>query len=168
MSEQDQIPELSGEQAQDFAALQAMANDAPAMPGQPEEPIQPERPPLEKEIAAALLMVSKVLGPILPTVAKIYSEETCEAVGNALAPLCNKYGWLQDGIGGKYGEEIMCLVVVGPIAYATVIAAQGDIAARSPKKQTEALAGADIENVKQPEQPAAGAKTLTVGAPIPA
>lgn len=141
------------EQAAELAALEGLVKAAPAVPvpGEEQKPEAVPRPPLEQEIAGMLLMVTGILGPILPTVAKIYSKETCEAIGQAVAPVCKKHGWLQEGIGGKWGEEIMALVVVGPIGWATIEAAKADIAART----------------KAPEKPAQGQLPLQEKTPVP-
>lgn len=159
----EDLPVMEPEQAQDLAALMSQADAGPLEPGQVQEPEPAQRLPLEQEIAGALQMASTVIAPMLPSVAAIYTEETCTAIGAALAPLCKKYGWLQNGIGGEYGEEIMALCIVGPIGYATVIAAKSDIAQR--KKSA-----VDVES-RQVEQAAAttpGSKTVIIGAPVPA
>lgn len=166
-----QTQTVQAEQAADLAALQAAAVEGQTAPGTPgaEAPVAPA---LEKELAGLLLMVSAMLKPALPSVAAIYTQETCEAVGLHVANVCNKHGWLQGGIGGKYGEEIMCLAVVGPIAWATVEAAKTDIQARkaTAKKSAGTSGGADIEAkpVAFQANPNQDGKAVTVGAPIEA
>lgn len=168
---QTQTQTVQAEQAADLATLQAAAVEGQPTSGTPGA-AAPVAPALEKEFAGLLLMVSAMVKPALPSVAAIYTQETCEAVGLHIANVCNKHGWLQGGIGGKYGEEIMCLAVVGPIAWATVEAAKTDIQARraAAKKSAATLGGADIEakpvtvqaNLNQ------DGKAVTVGAPIQA
>jgi hypothetical protein len=129
-------PAFSGEQHADLMQLERMAADGEAaanapMPG--EEPAAP-RPALSQEITGLLEVASKMVGPMFPSVAKIYTPEICQAVGVAVAPVCEKHGWLQGGIGGKYGEELMALFIVGPLVWQTAEAVKADIAARKPKK----------------------------------
>jgi hypothetical protein len=139
---------MQAEQAADFAALQAQADAgdiaAPGAPGTGQE--APPAVPLADQLAGLLQMLTGLLKPVLPTVASIYSPEVCSAVGNAMAPVCNKHGWLQDGIGGKYAEEIMALAVIAPLGYATVQAAKSDIAANKAKEipAPEKSAGASL------------------------
>lgn len=166
---ENQEPTLQAEQAADLRQLEAMAADAPQAPGMaPETAPAPEAPALDKELASVLLMVSKMVAPALPSVAAIYTPETCELIGGSVAAVCNKHGWLQGGIGGKYGEELMCLAVVGPIAWATVEAAKTDIEARrKDAKPVEGKGGGlGAVTLEKPvtvptEQP--GQKSVTVG-----
>jgi len=168
MIEETSAPEQSGEQMQDLAALHAMASDAPPLPGDAPEPSEPEKAPLADEISGMLKMLSAVVAPFFPTVAEIYSAERCDAIGEGVAPLCRKYGWLEGGIGGKYAEEIMAAVIVLPVAWSTVEAVKGDLAARRPKQEKTgaALAGADIERVTHADVGAPGQKTVTIGGVI--
>jgi hypothetical protein len=135
-------PTISGEQQADLLQLQRLAAEGEAAANAPvagqAEPVR-EGPTLEQEIAAMLTMVAGMVKPALPSVAALYPPQVCETIGTTLGAVCNKHGWLQSGIGGKYGEEIMCLVILGPLAWATVEAAKGDIAARKPKKPEEQI-----------------------------
>jgi hypothetical protein len=132
-------PAIDPEQAAELAALNAAANAAePVQPGEA-QPAQ-QGPTLEQEITAMLTMVAGMVKPALPSVAGLYPPVVCETIGKTLGAVCDKHGWLQSGIGGKYGEEIMCLVILGPLAWATVEAAKTDIAARAPKKPDESAA----------------------------
>ena len=152
----------SEEQAADFAALQRMADDAPRAPGDPEPEPEPVRLSLDQEIAGMLQMIAGVLQPVLPSVAKIYSPEVCGAVGGAVAPVCIKHGWLQGGIGGKYGEEIMMLVVVAPLAWATMEATKTDIAARKPQPATKQQ-GIDLDAPAAVPAASAGSNKVIIG-----
>ncbi len=165
---QEPVTELSSERAADFAALDRAAREqeqtAAADGGEVDAAPVID---LGKEIAGALLVVSKMIGPMFPSVAAIYSEEMCLAVGGSMVPVCEKYGWLQGGIGGKYGPEIACLAVVGPLAWMTVEAAKADIAARRPAKPENL--GLDFEAAPvQGAAAAPGQKTVTFGAPVAA
>lgn len=168
--DQDSAPEMSAEQAADFAALQAAANSGePAPAGQGQDP-EPARLKLADEISTMLGLLVGVVTPIFPSLAGIYTPEVIQAVGNASQPLCEKHGWLQDGVGGKYGEEIMFLAVVAPLAWATHGAVKTDLAARAATKPPEQrgglIASAGIESsTATPDQVIdPRARTVTFGA----
>ncbi len=158
--------DLSTEQAADFAALEngAREEETTALAGAENGQGVAQAVPvveLNKEIAGALLMVSRMVAPALPSVGALYTEEVCNTIGNSIAPVCEKYGWLQDGVGGKYGPEILCLCIVGPIAWATVEAAKADIAARKPAKPESPGISFDAGGMVPAEAP--GAKTVQFG-----
>jgi hypothetical protein len=88
---------------------------------------------LQQEIAGLLIVASKVVAPVMPRVAAIYSTETCEAVGAAVAPVCVKRGWLQGGLTHGWGEEISAAIVLVPLSIATYHAGQADVAAWNTK-----------------------------------
>lgn len=168
----DAPDELTTERASDLAALETAVRAQEAIAQESQETGQGGENgvlvvELHREIAGALSMVSKMLAPALPSVAAIYTDEVCAAIGNSLAPVCEKYGWLQDGVGGKYGPEILALCIVGPIAWATVEAAKTDLAAKKPKKP-ESL-GINLDATPGPEvggQAAPGQKTVSFGSVI--
>jgi len=163
-------PALPAEAAAELRALELAAsndpNDQPE-PADPNAPVPVLPPPLGEELAAMLLMMSKVAAPAFPSLGAIYTEETCGAVGMAVAGVCDKYGWLQGGVGGEYGPELMCLCVVGPIAFATYGAVQGDIAARKAKERPQ---GDPAKPGKVTPPPGAygapGSDTVTIGAVV--
>lgn len=159
-------PEMSGEAAADWRALEQMAEGDPNAVPDPDAPPPPPPPPaLDTELAGMLLMLSKIAAPAFPSVAALYTEETCGAVGASVAAVCDKYGWLQGGIGGEYGPELMCLCVVGPLAFATYSAAQTDIEARRPKEGPKSLKTGEPDPA--PGSPRApGADTVTIGAVV--
>jgi hypothetical protein len=168
-TKQTNAPELDGEQAAAFASLQARA-DAQHVPGQAEP--EPEAPsvPLADQISGMLGMLVGVVTPMFPSLALIYTPEAVEQVGVALQPLCEKHGWFEDGISGKYGEEVMALIVVGPLAYATYAGISSDIAARKPQKTIAAIDG-PITPSSAPVAARAGdgnPGAVTVGEVIPA
>jgi hypothetical protein len=172
----EDAPLPDGEEAADFAALSRMASDDPnAVPVEGEAEAVPALP-LDKEIAGALQMIVGIVGPMFPSLAAIYTTEVCESVGAAVSPVCEKYGWLQGGIGGEYGPEIMCAIVVAPLGYATYIAVNNDMEARREKSREKAatrIAGAGGvipqkpgENVVAGALRTPGSDTVTFGAPI--
>lgn len=127
---QDDMP---GEQAAELAAIHALAGEQ-VIPGAPVEEQEPEAEPLAVQIAGLLGMVVGLAGPVFPSLQMIYTPETIERVGLALAPVCDKHGWLQGGIGGKYKEELMAIAIVGPLAWATYAGVSQDIANRKPQQ----------------------------------
>lgn len=131
-----EIEQLSSEQAQDLAALEALANDQPLLPGQEPEPapVDPVQA-LADEIAGIVLSVSAVLAPALPSLKRIYTPEASKAVGLAVAGVCGKHGWLSGGLMGEYAEEISAAIILLPLSVATYQGVKGDIA--SLKEKTE-------------------------------
>lgn len=122
---------------------------------------------LEAEIAALAKVAVAMLGPMFPSLREVYTPETIEAAASVTAPLCRKHGWLPNGIGGKYAEEIAAAAVLAPLAYATYRGITHDLAEAQRKKagQGEATPLPDL-SAQAPEAPAAP-KTVTFGAPIP-
>lgn len=154
----------SSEQAADLAALQAAAMPD-AAPGAPVA-AEPAGPDLAQELAAAVTVAVAILGPIYPSLKEIYTEQATQSAAGAVAAVCNKHGWLQGGMMGKYGEEITCLLVVGPLAVATYKGIQADTAARERAKP--ATEPGDLLDLAQPAPepaPGVGQKTVTFGAP---
>lgn len=166
----DDEPALpDGEEAADFAALTRMAGDDPnVMPVEGDD--APPALALNDEIAGALKMLVGVVGPMFPSLTKIYSDEVCESVGAAVAPVCEKYGWLQGGIGGEYGPEIMCAIVVAPLGYATYIGINNDIEERREEarrarggSKPQAVGGTPVAGALRTP----GSDTVSFGAVIP-
>ncbi len=153
----------STEQAADFAALQAAANEAEAAaPGAPAEPVA-HVPDLGQEIAGLIKVAVVTLSPMFPSLKRTYTPEVTEAAAGAIAAVCNKHGWMQGGMFGEYGEEIACLAIVGPLAFSTYQGITADMAeAKARDKPAEQIAG-PAEPVTAP-----GSKTVTFGAPAPA
>ena len=147
------------EQAADLAALQAAATEqaqAQAL-AQP----QPEPgPDLAKEIAALVGVAVATLGPLFPSLRTTYTPEVTQAAAQAVAAVCDKHGWMQGGMMGRWGEEIACLAIVGPLAYQTAQGIKADLAAREEKPKDPAK----LEAPKVPNQ-TPGQKTVTFGAP---
>lgn len=115
---------LSSEQAADLGALQAAAGAVEPLPGQEQEP---QGPDLAKELAGMLAVAVQTLKPAFPSLGEIYTEETIGAASAAVAGVCVKHGWLGGGLFGQWGEEIACVAVVGPLAFATYQGVQGDL-----------------------------------------
>jgi hypothetical protein len=153
----------STEQAADFAALQAAANEGGGAPGAPAEPVA-HVPDLGQEIAGLMKVAVATLSPMFPSLKRTYTPEVTEAAAGAIAAVCNKHGWMQGGMFGEYGEEIACLAIVGPLAFSTYQGITGDLAeAKARDKKPEQIAG--------PSAPLAvgtGGKTVTFGDPVQA
>jgi hypothetical protein len=127
MEDQDVVQE---EQKSDLAQLQAMAVDGgAAVPGVVDEPVPEIK--LADEISGLLQMLVGVGAPMFPSLAMIYTPETVKQVGEAIEPVCRKHGWLQDGMGGKYKEEMLAMAIVAPLGFATWQGIKADIAART-------------------------------------
>lgn len=159
-----QIEGQSAEQAADLAALQAMAGP---VPGQEEGATAPEAaagPDLAGEIAGIVQAAVGMLAPMFPSLPGIYTPEATQAAAAATAAVCDKHGWMQGGLMGRWGEEIACAAIVGPLAFATYHGVKGDIAARQPVEPSRS--GELNLSAPVPTAPATG-KGVTFGAPIP-
>lgn len=99
-----------------------------------------------RAVAAILEMASPMIAPLYPSVAAVYTQETCAQVGAALGPVMAKYGIDLGEWGGRYKEEITALFVCVPVALATLKAIKADVAAKVPPNpaqiEAEAMAGA--------------------------
>lgn len=153
----------SAEQSADLAALRAAADEQAAALA----PVEPAGPDLGAEIRDALGLVVGILGAALPSLREIYTEPVREAVGASVAAVCQKHGWLQGGVMGKWGEEIACAAVVLPLAYATVRGVKADVAAiKAAAVEKQGEPDAQVEQA----EPVPGAlrepgqRTVTIGA----
>jgi len=125
---------MSMEQAAEWQALQGMAQeDETSAVTAPAEDV----PDLAEEIAGALLMAASVAAPVFPSLGQIYDAPTCERVGSALAPVCKKHGWLTDGIGGQYKEELLAIAVIAPLGIATYNGIKTDLERKKKKPEPQ-------------------------------
>jgi len=157
----EDAPTASAEQAADLAALEAAAAGQ-AQPGGQVANVEPEKqgPTIQEEIAGLMGVAVAVLSPMLPSLKTIYTLEAIGAASGALGALCEKHGWLGGGLMGKYGEEIACLAVVGPLAYATYNGVRADLAAMEKSKPIDAVAkGEGIDLGAKVEAPAPTERT---------
>lgn len=154
---------------QRLAQSAAEAEPAPGGPDLVDVGAEPSAPAvnLEAEIAALAKVAVAMLGPMFPSLREVYTPETIEAAASVTAPLCRKHGWLPNGIGGKYAEEIAAAAVLAPLAYATYRGITHDLAEAKRKKAGEG--GAEpLPDLSAPVPDAPPApKTVTFGAPIP-
>lgn len=155
----------TSEQAADLAALQAAANDnAPGAPGAaPVAEAAPHVPDLAEEIAGLVTVAVATLGPMFSSLKGIYTPEVTQAAAQAIARVCQKHGWLQNGMMGRYGEEIACIAIVGPLALQTYKGVMADLEARKPKQAERIAPPAPTEAT-----PTEGQKTVTFGDPVEA
>lgn len=150
----------NAEQAADLAALEAAAAQQAPAPGAPGETVQEAPPNLADELSAMIKIAVATLKPALPSLEEIYTPEATGAASAAIAGVCQKHGWLNGGLMGKWGEEIACLAIVGPLAFATYQGVNKDLAAakaKAEKKKPEALTN-QISQAPGPES-----KTVTFG-----
>lgn len=151
----------SAEQAADLAALQAAASE----PGPTSTGIQAEGPPpgpdLATEIAGLVSVAVATLGPMFPSLKATYTPEITQAAAQAVAAVCVKHGWAQNGLMGQWGEEIACLAICGPLAWQTAQGIKADLEARKPAKEpAQAIAGPDL-SAPAPAPGPAPSKTVT-------
>ena len=161
---------MQAEQAADFAALQAAANEDSAGPpaGAPADAsAQPAGPDLATEISGLIKVAVATLSPMFPSLKRTYTPEVSDAAAGAIAAVCNKHGWMQGGMFGEYGEEIACLAIVGPLAFTTYQGIKADMAeAKAKEPPAQQLAAPDLSATAPAVD--VGSKTVSFGAPAPA
>lgn len=135
--EQKQTAPPNAEQAADLAALQFAAAGAP-LPVTVTATEQAPKIDLAAELAGLMALTVGTIGPMFPSLRTIYTDDTMQAASAAIASVCNKHGWMQDGVGGRFGEEIAAAFVLGPLAWATYAGIKGDLAAMARDKKPEA------------------------------
>lgn len=169
MDTNDKASAPSAEQAADFAALQAAANEASAGPPVAGEAAQVPNLDLAHELEGLIKVAVATLAPIFPSLRETYTPEVTTAAAGAIAAVCNKHGWMQGGMFGEWGEEIACAAIVGPLALTTYQGIAQDMArAKAQAKQREA------ERISAPAAPVSvtdtgptPSKGVTIGVPMP-
>ncbi len=169
MDTNDKTTAPSAEQAADFAALQAAANEASAGPPVGGEAVPVPNLDLAHELEGLIKVAVATLAPIFPSLRETYTPEVTTAAAGAIAAVCNKHGWMQGGMFGEWGEEIACAAIVGPLALTTYQGITQDMArAKAQAKQREA------ERISAPAAPVSvtdtgptPSKGVVFGAPIP-
>nr|WP_315540539.1 hypothetical protein [uncultured Comamonas sp.] len=154
----------SAEQAAELAALQAMAGPVPGQEESEGEQEVAAVPDLAQELAGIVQAAVGMLAPMFPSLPGIYTPEATQAAAAATAAVCRKHGWMQGGMMGRWGEEIACAVIVGPLAFATYHGVKADIAARQPAEPSRS--GELNLSAPVPTAPGTG-KGVTFGAPVP-
>jgi hypothetical protein len=151
------------EQAADLAALQAAASADPGALSARPQAEAPPGPDLATEIAGLVAVAVATLGPVFPSLRATYTEETTRAAAEAVARVCVKHGWATNGLMGKWGEEIACAAIVGPLAWQTYAGIKADLEARQPAKPAQAIAGPDL-SAPTPVPAAPTSKTVSFAA----
>lgn len=124
----DKVKNLSPDQAVELAQIEAEAMESQAVTAPMEAETQ-SGPSLKDELSGLVKMAVSMLSPAFPSLEKIYTDETIRTATSAIAAVCNKHGWLQDGLMGEYSEEITAAVIILPLAYATYQGVSADMAA---------------------------------------
>lgn len=118
----------------DLQALEAQAQAIDAETAIPDPAATPEQEAVKldvaAELAALLQTVTGLLTPAFPSLATIYTEATCRRLGEAAAPVMDKYGLSVGGLFDRWGAEITLAAVALPVALATVQGVKADIADR--------------------------------------
>jgi hypothetical protein len=107
-----------------------------------------------QELASLLTVAAALFAPVLPTVAALYSPETCAAIAGVTLPVMRKHGWSIPGIMSKWGEEFALAVVVVPLGIATYKAGIADIAAM--EKAAEKSTSTKPDELPAPAETVAG------------
>lgn len=103
-----------------------------------------------QELAGMLQALAMVVRPVLPSVAAIYTPETCAGIGAAIDPVCAKYGWLQGGF--QWGAELQAAIVVVPTVIATSEAIRHDVAALKAAKAAKEAAAKEAASATPPAE----------------
>lgn len=131
MSGPDDLAGLAAE-ADNLSGTQAGSDFEPAAGDLPPAGEYVPRP--ADEIAAMLSTVALLLAPLYPSVAAIYTPETCKALGDAAAPVLEKYGVSVGGLFDRWGAEITLASVAVPVALQTMQAIRADL--KKPEKKS--------------------------------
>lgn len=126
--------------SEDLQALEAQAAAIDAEAAAPDvAAAEPEavRVDLAAELAALLQTAAGILVPAFPCLATIYTEATCKRLGDAAAPVMDKYGWSVGGLFDRWGAEITLAAVALPVALATAQGVKADLAAKRKPPEPE-------------------------------
>jgi hypothetical protein len=152
---------ISAEQTADLAALRAAAAGGDVPPGEVATSAPPPRD-LAGELAGLVSLAVATLSPVFPSLKAIYTEPVTNTAAQAIAAVCHKHGWCQDGVMGRWGEEIACAAIVLPLAWQTSNGIKADIKARQPAPDPAAPTAALDLSAPAPTA-APGQKTVTFG-----
>lgn len=166
---------MEQEQAAELAALQSTAAEQQSELDAAAGVSEPVAPNLGAELSHLVTAFVLMAAPILPSLKRIYTEETTAAACGAVGAVCEKHGWLTEGVMGNFGEEIAAAVILIPLAIATATGVRGDIAENKRnmeyialKKQADLRQHMNIaHNLDGMTEPVTeGAATVTMGTPI--
>lgn len=83
---------------------------------------------LEGELEMYLTMLFNMLFPAFPSLKPLYTPEVIKGIAIQTSVVCRKHGWLVNGLGGQFAEELALLVMVVPLGVATYAAVKHDLA----------------------------------------
>jgi hypothetical protein len=113
-------------------------------------PAAPAASPLAAELKMFASGILNMVFPAFPSLRGIYTEPVIDGLCNSGAAVCDKRGWLQNGIGGEYAEEIAFVLMAIPLGLATNAAVRHDIAVLKAMQQNPDGTGmADTEKAQQ-------------------
>lgn len=162
--------DMAAEQASERAALMAAVGEAEAMQAQASGQTQEVQvqPDLADELTGLIMTVTMVLRPIFPSLGTVYTPEVTGAAAGSIAAVCQKHGWLQNGVMGQWGVEIGAAAVLLPLGVSTFQAVRLDLETLKRKREAEGK-GRDsgVLDIKPDGAPVgaggAGADRVTVG-----
>lgn len=105
---------------------------------------------LAKELQMFGGVLLGVLTPALPSLKEIYTEPVVTALCDSVARVLVKYNIFENGIGGRWAEEIALAAIALPLAFATYKGVNGDIARLKSKAEKTAPGKPDLEIVSSP------------------
>ncbi|WP_290874940.1 hypothetical protein [Aquabacterium sp.] len=123
------------EMAAGLAALQLKAADdpgaiVPTAPATGAQVAQVEQAPpvaLSVEIGDAITAGVTLLGPIFPSLGRVYTPETVQRLAVSTEAVCVKRGWLAGGLFGGRAEEVVLAAVLIPVTLSTWAAVKHDL-----------------------------------------
>lgn len=142
---------MTTENLESLAAEAAKLDAAPDAAG-PGAAAEPEAPAADvpAEVAALLKTTAAMLTPAFPCLAEIYTDATCRQLGEAAAPVMEKYGVSVGGIFDRWGAEITLAATALPVAAATWKGIKADNAARKATPDKVSAPAAPGESVHVP------------------
>lgn len=118
---------------------------------------------IKGELSGLINTFVGLAGPMLPSLKVIYTPTATDQAADAVAAVCVKHGWLEDGIMQGYQEEITAAFILAPLGIATYHGVKGDIAAikrlENKTQDTPASQAAPVPGSYQ--EP--GSRTVTFG-----
>jgi len=78
-----------------------------------------------------------MFSPLFPSLANVYTPQSCDALASAAIPVMAKHGWSVSGLLGNYAEEVALLAVAAPMALATYGGIKADIASAKSKAKAK-------------------------------
>lgn len=143
----------------DQLAAKAAALDAQPAPDMPAAVPEKPKADVAGEVAALLKMVAGMLAPAFPSLATIYTDATCNQLGQAAAPVMDKYGVSVGGLFDRWGAEFTLAATALPVALATYQGIKADLVKKTPAPNKASSGGTGHQNL-EPEPIPAGALVI--------